>query len=240
MITPFHSGVLLRLGGNISDTAIPGVDIMDFHSPWNSWSLEAEVVAISAGPQFMGKEMVAMREDWGEDVREVADLCSLIADVPIEVKVGDTVIFDYRRALDDAEKAYKVEGGMLIVSYSDLIARVDASGLYPLNGLVFAVQVSEWIHTDPKDFPAYPSPDFVVARKETKGDAWTVIAEGCCVRGWLDEIDPEEGWPSLVGKTILCDPKAPIAVEAPLFAKHDHGGKRFHMLNRHHIFALLT
>jgi co-chaperonin GroES (HSP10) len=223
MIQPFHSGVLLRLGGNISDTAIPGVDIMDFHSPWNSQSVEAEVVAISAGPQFMGKEMIAMREDWGEDVREVADLCSLIADVPIEVCVGDTVIFDWRRALDDAEKAYKVEDGMLIVSYSDLIARVDLSGLYPLNGYVFAIP------------DAYSKNS--IAAKEAKGDAWMVIAEGVCVRGWLDEIEPEIGWPPLVGKTIFCDPKAPIAIEAPLFSKYDHGGQRFHLLNRHHIFA---
>lgn len=225
-ITPFHSGVLLRLKGDVSNTAFGGVSVQDFHSPWNNMSVEAEVLAISARPFFMGEEMEAVRngEENGAELREIADLCSTIGNVPVEVSVGDTVVFDWRKALPDAELAYRVGDGWLIVNYSDLIARVDDGGLYPLNGGVFAVPLS-WSQ---------------VAAKMDRGDLWEVFAEGCLVDGWLDDIDPERGWPSLVGKTVCCDPRAPVAIEAPLFSKHDHSGKRFHVLNRHHIFAMLT
>lgn len=132
------------------------------------------------------------------------------------------------------------------MNYSDLIARVDTTGLYPLNGLVFVVP------DDDPDFDAERTLDIsadrvlglfaktgklVIAQKVSRGDAWKVIAEGVHVRGWLDEIEPELGWPPLVGKTVFCDYRSPIAIESPLFSKYDYSGHRFHIINRHHIFA---
>lgn len=223
-VTPFHSGVLLRMQGDISKSAFSdGAGVYDFHSPHNSKSVEAEVIAISTNPMFLGVEMQAYREGFGEDVRELADLCSMQGDVPIEVKVGDTVIFDWRKALPDTERAYHISDELLIVNYSDLIARVDTTGLYPLNGLVFVI--------------AADLSDLLIAQKESRGSRWKVIAEGVCVRGWLDEIEPELGWPPLVGKTVFCDYRSPIAIESPLFSKYDYSGHRFHVINRHHIFA---
>lgn len=219
---PLHSNVLLRLHGDISEEAIAGVSIQDYHSPWNCMSVEATVEAISDGFVFMGPEMERMRKSWGPDVRSVADLCSLRYDVPIEVKVGDTVIFDWRMALDDADKAYRIAHDLLVVSYSDLIARVDAGSLHPLNGLVFAVSEET---------------DQLIAARDARGDKWRVIAEGSRIRRHLDDILPEQGWPPLVGRTVFCDPRTPIAVEAPLFSKYDYSGKRFHIFFRHQIVA---
>lgn len=211
-----NNAVIVRRHTNLE--TIAGLSVQDFVDPHNHLPVTGEVVAV-CGPLTYFPQMPS-GGFWSDDevaIEQERSMLTVERDGPVEVSVGDTVLFAYFYNVQAEQFDYEdYADGLLLIQYNDLLARIDDGGLYPLNGGVFI---------EPK-------------RKEGKHFvSGVVVSEGCknfAVRG----IDgpPHDGWPPLVGREVFFEPGLAVKIEAELHAKHGNHLPLYH-INREWIIA---
>jgi len=198
------SNGLVLVKPDIVDATVHGIGLHAFADAHHYSALTGEVVAVGKGNVFYGREIDAMefQSKYSDAVSQRASLLSSFSsryDVPIEVEVGDKVIFDWKYALKEAPRLNE----FLLVRYDDLYVRV--RDMYPLNGILL-VDFQEMKHGEIFD----PSK---LGRDMTCGE---VVAEGCPVKGYLHSDAKPDTLSGLVGKTAYFKKYDAIPIEDSL------------------------
>lgn len=227
MIFAGLSQVVVKLDPPESNSV--GFQFADAFSPFQEKSIFGTVISVGEAVYF-GETVKSARAGILKMTsleKEIADSCGLRDLVPVEVGPGDRVVIHYRYNLEDVEEHEKeTSDGYKIVAYSDLIARIDGSSIYPLNGNVFVV-------------PYDVTPDYQVSKSEGDRRVWYVVAEGCDVLDYDMHASYDSKFPVLVGKVVVCEPMAPIQIECGLFQRL-YAGHPVSVINRRHICAFVT
>lgn len=153
---------------------------------------------------------------------------SLEWDVPLEVKVGDRVLFRYLAAID--EEGQTPFG--YLVRYDSLYARVDPGGLYPLNGfLLLKVDRDDRSVAGLEGHPSYYGAAQVMG---------SVMAEGALVRAYqLDAWHPDVHFDYL-NKIVLYKKNRAVRLEVDERAQHGVGGYSLYRIHRRYVCAIIV
>lgn len=158
-------------------------------------------------------------------IRPEAAQLSMEVDVPIEIKVGDRVVFNYIAAVDEDMQV----NGDYIISYDQIYARIEPGNaefpLYPLNG---------YLLVDP--FTDEDEVGGVMVRKEdvAKWNFGRVVAEGCMVARYRDGHHPDV-MTDMVGQVVAYPSKRAVRIEGDDTKQFGAGRWSLYRLHRRHI-----
>lgn len=215
MIIPGPGMVLVR--PNPDTTTVAGVRLSVFADTHHFKNLVGVVEQVGPKGFFHGREIDAM-EEMSRHVDFVSQRASLLSsvsmkyDVPIEVKEGDTVIFDWKYALE----------GENLMRYDDLYAKVVDGGIYPLNGFLL-IEILDAEEGSMKGLK--------IGEDMTSG---IVVAQGCLVEGYLYHPVPDVDMGDLTGRKVFFKKNAAVRLEDDIVNEFG-GSKPWHRIHRNKI-----
>lgn len=225
MLKPGLGRVMIKPDGDISEL-FGGFKVNNFVERYNSQAISGVVVSIADDIPYYGRHSELRRSGgYSELQRDIQEEISLTVDVPVEIKVGDRVLFNYLFNVEDRRDPWIVVDSMFVIPYSQLWAKEGKNGLIPLNGWVFVVECDD-------------EPSFIAAKKR-RGQCWQVVLEGTTCAHYDNGSAPDEGWGPLFGKKVLIDPSIPMAFESRIMARWNVYDKRLHAVTRANICAVL-
>lgn len=201
-----------------------------------------EVVEVCENLRFNGGELQAMRKNFSNDMTYVSEMskvreASALYDVPIEIKKGDRVSFEYTEHFH-AHTTGLVYEDCLLIKYDKLTGRVDGEQLYPLNGkiLVEAVERDKAHRLTSKlieiiqlqDKKSFDTLEFLKGGHLQIGK---VLSVGAKVKAYLDFPGERDGWDPEAGCYVAYRWAHAEAFEADLH-KTMYGNKKIFVLNR--------
>lgn len=149
---------------------------------------------------FFGREIEKM-EFASQHAPHISDRASLLSsvslmyDVPVEVKKGDKVIFDWKHTLKG--------NGPYYIRYDDLHARISEDGsVYPLNGHLLVEML-------PDEQSDIYDPD--IRKKPIR--AAIVKRQGCLVKGYRLQKGADTDMGDLVGRKIFFRQNMAVRIE---------------------------
>lgn len=217
-----HAGhVLVRPHKNNTDTKT--VSVSDDFRPQFNFSVTGEVVSVLEQGDFFCEQTYPEDDVITAIEKSQRRAMSITFDVPIEIKVGDMVVFPYFYHIKSvtASEEHAVDGCFLI-PYQELIARVDADKVYPLGGRVIGLELQ-------------PEVGIVKLRRPRIGQQFEIISEGCRVRRYADYGYPDKRMGKLVGKKVSVFPGMAVAPEADLHKKL--GDRKLYFFHRRDILG---
>lgn len=186
------------------NTSTKTVVVDDEFSPEHNFSVTGEVVAVSGPADFFVYDGNYQDYD-AHEAREnrLRAGASREFDVPVEIKAGDIVVFPYFYHLkDDLAQEEQIGDGNLLIPYESLMARIDGSRIYPLNGMVAGTEV-------PKDV------GMAKLRKAPVSNIYRIVAEGCRVKRYSGYGYPDRK-EKMTGKVVSVFPNSAVAPEVDM------------------------
>lgn len=183
-----------------------GMEIPDFANEHMNYAVTGTVLQVCDRLLYYGMEIKRLKSKQIRtiyDHRKVQEYleASLLFDVPMELKIGDTVVYPYLyRTEDDKFDEERFEGN-LVLKYDTLTAKVVDGVLKPLNGLLLGRKVK-------KDQEL----------QQLRRDAWDglieVTHEGCLVRDYQEYGYSDRPY-ELLGKQVYITPQMAVSIEVP-------------------------
>lgn len=168
-------------------------------------SVTGTVIKVCQKLIFNGEKLTKQRQGFSNDMAYMAMLSkirseSVVYDVPIEVKEGDKVVFDYVSHYECYQSGQYIEtedGDYFILKYDQLYAKYtkeDGSDLYPLNGKVFVealerekeVVLGDILMVYTEDNKSFDTVGYIKGKKLQIGQ---ILASGCICKGYIDDLD---------------------------------------------------
>lgn len=181
-----------------------GMEIPDFANEQMNFSVTGTVVQVCNRLEYYGREIKRLKSKAIRtitDQRRVQDYlaASLLFDVPMEIKVGDMVVYPYIYRTNEEMFDEERFDGKLVLRYDALTARVDDGVLYPLNGALLGRKIRS-------------DQGLQQLRREYWDGLMEVTHEGCLVKDYQEYGYPDkEGL--LKGKRVFVTPQMPVSIE---------------------------
>lgn len=179
-----------------------GIVVAEFAETHRLLSIVGTVEAVCQGLWYGGYELLRLgKNPAGKAMDRAQEIMqrSLLFDVPLEVVVGDRVVFPYMVHVSEDTLWYD---GAALVRYDQLVARIDGPALYPLNGAVLVER-----------YDAHENGPLLTPLAILPGEG-KVVYEGALVKNYL--FQPDRGGDfdiPLVGRTILFRSKDAVRIE---------------------------
>ena len=117
---------------------------MDFN-PERHFSVTGEVLDVGRRLRF---DKPSKSQSWAGSMRNAQrNNRSVEYDVPMELNIGDRVIFRYNVHLGDSHESERLDNGLIVMRYDVIYAKILPDGLYPLNDLLL-IELEKEVHYD--------------------------------------------------------------------------------------------
>lgn len=188
-------------------TSVAGIGLSVFADVHHYKNLVGTVEKVGMKGFFHGREIDEMEETskYVDSVSQRASLLSSVSmkyETPVELKEGDTVIFDWKYALE----------GSTLMRYDDIYAKITKDGLHPLNGFLL-IEVLDAEEGGIKGLK--------VGEDMTSG---IVVAQGCLVSGYLYHPGKDIDMGELKGRKVFFKKNAAVRLEDDIV--NEFGGSR--------------
>lgn len=236
MINPAPNYVLLRI--EPTQPLVGGMTVFDFVNEARWGNVFATVVAVADQYTYLGRKIQRLeaRRRSEEDFSLIQRLraASMLFDVPMEVKAGDQVMVKYEVHIQQQEAdpiAFRgwidAKAGLLVVPYSDLVARIDDGWFYPLNANVF---------TEVRQGQQKIGMLTESGRQTAFRSYGRVVAVGARCRHYMDFWDSDSDI-NLIGRDVSIEGGS-VRIEFDPAAKMKFGDHALYMAKRREIVAI--